>query len=671
MSNGVLERLQAWVVAGRLRRLDVALVAQMQAWEPGAPDALWVAVAVLAHLEGRGHTCLPLTELDGDGVAAWCPMPDHLQAPPVPLLDAWPGDGRHWCTLFGGRSLVRWCVGAAVDWAPDSGQPLVLAGNPDKPVLYLRRHWVDEVFVAQALAQRAALQSPVDPQLARVWLDRLFPAEAGVVKPDWQKAACALAVRGGVTVLTGGPGTGKTYTAARLLALVFATHPDPTKLRVGLAAPTGKAAARLRSAIDQALQDLQTRVGPALDLVDLAQGMGPARTLHALLGARGDSRQFRHGAHNPLDLDVLVVDESSMVHLEMVAALLRALPAHTRLVLLGDKDQLASVEAGSVLGDLCGHAHQARYNAATHTYLLQTCGPGLPEPSGEPGGPLEQQTVMLRESRRFGTGIGRLAQAVNQGDRRLAAGLGLPDDGVVWWAPAPVHPEAVVALALHGRPSAPAGYAAYLELVRQPPHVAGLAPDDHAAWALAVLQAFDTFRILCAVHGGPWGDRAINAAVEAGLAQAGWLQPSPGWYTGRPVMVTRNEPSLGVSNGDVGVVLPGPSSGRLRFYSLDGDAVRSVPVGRLAHVETCFAMTVHKSQGSEFAHTVVVLPEPGTSVLSRELVYTAVTRARTHLSVVEPVPGLLAQASAQRHPRFSGLAAQLATAAPDLAWGER
>ena len=372
-----------------------------------------------------------------------------------------------------------------------------------------------------------------------------------------------------------------------------------------------------------------------------------------------------------------------MVHLEMMAALLDALPAGARLVLLGDKDQLASVEAGAVLGDLCRDAEAGRYDADTARYALAVA-----------------------------------AQAL------LAARTATPgaaDAGIIWRAaPDQASPATVLALAVQGREQAPASYADYLTLVQQGPSAfaaparAGLptgqlaldfgAPDadgtpspgsqssspvgaavnaqggnddPHTAWVKAVLRAFDRFRILCAVHDGPWGDRALNQGVQRALAQAGLLQPAGEWFVGRPVMVTRNDAALGVFNGDVGVVLPsarsgtgradgaggsasaGGSGGALRAWFLDGDALRSVSVSRLAHVDTAFAMTVHKSQGSEFAHTVLVMAPGAGGVMTRELVYTGITRARTHFSLVEGEPGLLATAIRQRVVRASGLQARL------------
>jgi exodeoxyribonuclease V alpha subunit len=457
-----------------------------------------------------------------------------------------------------------------------------------------------------------------------------------------------------LSVITGGPGTGKTYTAARLLALLLALHDTGSPLRVALAAPTGKAAARLKQSIDKALQDLPVPADAGLDLKALVERMGPARTLHSLLGARPDSRQFRHHAAHPLDVDVLIVDEASMVHLEMMDALLQALPPHARLVLLGDKDQLASVEAGAVLGDLCRDAAQGHYSAETVQFVQAVAGQTLEAAylaAGTSAPPLAQQTVMLRESRRFGGPIGQLAWAVNGGDATAAmAALQSADAGPLaqpLWAQQASSPQAVCDLACGG--SGKPSYAEYLACIAAGP-VAGA----HEDWVQSVLLAFDRFRILCAVRQGEWGTEGLNAAVQKALADQGWLKPQGEWFAGRPVMVTRNDAQLGVFNGDVGVALPN-AQGALKVWFLDGDQLRSVSVTRLAHVETAFAMTVHKSQGSEFWHTALVLPQGGADVLSRELVYTGITRAREQFSLIEAQAGLLEAAIARPSVRASGL----------------
>ncbi len=441
-----------------------------------------------------------------------------------------------------------------------------------------------------------------------------------------------MALKTGLTIITGGPGTGKTYTAARLLALLFAMHEQPERLRVALAAPTGKAAARLRQSIDSSLNELSVRLGSTLDLEKFSKRIGAARTLHSLLGARPDTRQFRFNANHLLDVDVLIVDEASMIHLEMMSALLQALPVGAKLILLGDKDQLASVEAGAVLGDLCRNAGQTE---SQHTALVR-------------------QTVMLRHSHRFAGYIGQLALAVNAGDSTRAQRL-IHENTQPALEPSLA---ALLNLTVSGRVGAQACYADYLRVMNERPKHMSADARDHEAWAKQVLQTFDTFRVLCAVHESDWGTRRLNQTIQHALAEAGLLDPRGEWFAGRPVMVTRNDPELGVFNGDVGVTLFNAQGNALRVYFLDGQNLRSVGVSRLAHVETAFAMTVHKSQGSEFQHTVLVLPPSGSNMLTRELVYTGITRARQSFTLIDE-HGLLSQAIRRKSERASGLGLQL------------
>lgn len=641
---------------GQLRHLDSAFATFVAGLDPAPTPALAVAAAVLAQMEGRGHSCLPLAALASDPHAL-LPLPEAPDEDAAALLARLPSGVDGWRAALAVSAVVH-----RVGSGADRGQPLVLDGPAAAPRLYLRRYRDYERRVAAAVRARSAAREPVDEAGAARWLARLFaPAPDATPRTeavDWQRLACAVALRARLSIVTGGPGTGKTYTAARLLALLFATHPAPERLRVALAAPTGKAAARLRQSIDASLLGLQAGLAGHLDLAALTARIGPARTLHALLGAGPDSRRFRHHAGNPLDLDVLLVDEASMVHLEMMAALLDALPPHARLVLLGDKDQLASVEAGAVLGDLCRDAEAGRYDAETARYAEAVAGQTLPAPhltAARAAPALAQQTVMLRESRRFEGPIGALARAVN-----AAADTGLPlrllagDESGALYGTEAADVDAVIALATGGRVGAPACYRDYLELLRRGP--AADEAEAHAAWAKAVLQRFDRFRLLCAVREGALGVAGLNQAVQQALARAGLLQPRGEWYAGRPVIVTRNEPTLGVFNGDIGITLPDARGGdALRVFFLDGEALRSVAVGRLAHAETAFAMTVHKSQGSEFEHAVLVLSAGAGKVLSRELAYTGITRARRAFTLMAERPGILEAALARPTERASGL----------------
>jgi exodeoxyribonuclease V alpha subunit len=658
-----LQWLNLWTGQGLMRHIDSALAAQLLRLDAQASPALLVAAAVLAQMEGRGHTCLPLADL--------CQPPGALLGWPAAAVEGAQGLKALWAHLP--ATLADWQTALQGDssgaclrdaHATDQAQPLVLGGPADAPLLYLRRYAGYEKRVGQSLLQRASEPLPVPEAAARRWLDRFFvPNPEATADTDWQKVACAVALRARLSVITGGPGTGKTYTAARLLALLLALHENGSPLRVSLAAPTGKAAARLKQSIDNALTGLQEQV-PAdsdLDLNTLIARMGPARTLHSLLGARPDTRQFRHHAANLLDVDVLIVDEASMVHLEMMDALLQALPPTARLVLLGDKDQLASVEAGAVLGDLCRDAAAGRYSAVTAQFVQAVAGQTLPAeylPAG--AAPLlAQQTVMLRQSRRFKGAIGQLALAVNGGNAVAARTAFLNSVGATpslrplaaLLALQPTTPQAVCALAM-GTQDKPS-YTDYLHLMQRVP--GGQDAEVHANWVRSVLKAFERFRILCAVHQGDWGTEGLNAAVQKALADKGLLKVTGEWFAGRPVMVTRNDAQLGVFNGDVGVVLPN-TEGTLKVWFLDGDDLRSVSVMRLPHVETAFVMTVHKSQGSEFEHTALVLPPGSAQVVSRELVYTGITRAREHFTLIEAEAGLLEAAIDRPSVRASGLA---------------
>jgi exodeoxyribonuclease V alpha subunit len=628
--------------AGELRRLSGAFARFMASLGP-APGPLLLASLVLSELEGRGHSCLLLADLAEDA-AALLGLPEEEWKELAAAIKPLPKNAKGWMAQLAGCEQV-WQVGQL-----DYGQPLVLDGGADDARLYLRRYWRDETVVATSVRARARERREVDAPAVRAWLELLFAAQRAADKPDWQKLACAIALRGKVAIITGGPGTGKTYTVARLLALLFATAPDAARQRIALAAPTGKAAARLKQSIDKALNELAERVGDRLPLRELTARMGAARTLHSLLGARPDSRAFAHHRGNPLDVDVLIVDEASMVHLEMMASLLDALPPGATLILLGDKDQLASVEAGAVLGDLCHDAQSGNYDEATVAYVREAAGEEIPPAYVHAGGALAQQTVMLRHSRRFGGPIGQLALAVNAGDVDAAAAVlrarGAQDvegaHGLRWIEHA--QQQHAIGLALEG-------YRPYLRLLAEPPDAGA-----HEDWVRAVLQRFEAFRILCAVREGEWGVEGLNTAIEQRLGDVGLIRRTGDWYVGRPVMVTRNDYATNVFNGDIGLTLADPARpGSLRVYFLEGDKVRSVLATRLRHVETAYAMTVHKSQGSEFAHTVLALPKEGGAVLARELVYTGITRASREFTLLTPVPNVLAEAIQKRTHRASGL----------------
>lgn len=651
-NNALLILLEAFADEGLLRRLGPTFARFITALAPAnaqTASALTISVVILSELEGRGHSCLNLADLVDDPCALlgwrtdqWASVQEAAGALPT-TSEAW-------------HSALSICVPIWDVHHPDSNQPLVL----DQQRLYLRRYWRNEMQIAESVKVRTRQTRDINAAQVRHWLDRLFDTPSDKTAPDWQKIACAIAIRSTFSIITGGPGTGKTYTVARLLALLFALSENPTQLRIGLAAPTGKAAARLKQSIDEALGGLAEKVGDALPLLTLAANLPPASTLHSLLGARPDTRALRHHAGNPLQIDVLIVDEASMIHLEMMADLLAALPPTTMVILLGDKDQLASVEAGAVLGDLCHTAELGGYSTASASYVAHASGQTIPAAMLGNGDALAQQTVMLRQSRRFSGPIGVLAQAVNAGDATTAIAVLHAEQGqqkqqenvLQWLEHARLEP--LLQLAEQGRAGAFGGYRTYLSVLQEDPRACAV--QQYETWVHRVLTAFDGFRILCAVREGDWGVAGINQALAQYFEKQGYLRRRGEWYVGRPVMVTRNDYGIGVFNGDIGITLPDPlRQDALRVYFLQGDSVRSVMATRLANVETSFAMTVHKSQGSEFKHVVMVLPVDSGQVVTQELVYTGITRARENFTLVTPLAAVLEQAIEHKTRRASGL----------------
>jgi len=563
---------------------------------PGASDAVRIAAALTADATAAGHVCVDLAAVAGKPA-----FDGAFEVPPLAaLIDA-----------LRATPLVA---------APGGFAPLVL----DRHRLYLHRYWRYETSLAAALRARSG--QPADdvnePALAAA-LARLFPDEDAA--PSMQKVAAAVACLGRLAVISGGPGTGKTSTVARVLAALVEIA-GSARLAVGLAAPTGKAAARLEASL--------------ADHPDTASLGLHAVTLHRLLGlAAGNTPRF--DAQNPLPLDVLVVDEASMIDLATAAKLVAALPGHARLILLGDKDQLASVEAGAVLASIASGARG--FSPRMRAALERVAGAVVPasaEAGSSPNAMLSDAIVLLDRSYRFeaASGIGRLAGAVRAG----AADAAL----------------ATLAEATEARLQAPdaealasevfAGYRRYFDTVRK------------TADPAACFAALARFRVLAAVRGGPYGVEALNAAVERRLAAEQPAVLHRRWYPGRPVMVTRNDYALRLSNGDVGIVLSDPAMPggvSVCFETPDGAGRRLSPA-RMPECETVYAMTVHKSQGSEFDEVQLVLPVEPSQVLSRELLYTGVTRARARVTVCAR-PEALSAAIGARVVRNSGLAERL------------
>ena len=661
-NSELLQQIDTWVARGWLRALDRALAKFILEQDPQAQACVLLAAAMTSHQLGRGHACLDLaaTLAAPDFVLSLPPEGEEGSTLPSQWLQGL--DATQWCQALAASTLVE-----DRDTRQDTPErPLVLVGQR----LYLRRYWNYECSIAQALSARLSV-APVTPDNLASRLDELFPARSEAERAqgsNWQKIACALAARGNFSVITGGPGTGKTTSVVRLLGLLQTPAVESGKpLRIRLAAPTGKAAARLSESIGK-----EVRALPVSDAVR-AEIPTDVSTLHRLLGSRPNSRNFIHQRDKPLELDVLVVDEASMIDLEMMACVLEALPQAARLILLGDKDQLASVEAGSVMGDLCREAEKGDYNAQTAQWLSTHSGEALLDPELQmaegAGTPLAQQTVMLRRSWRFDPqkGIGRLAKLINKKQAVEARHvLEQPSEQLFNLLVRGEQDVALSDLAIDGNRNAP-GYRHYLEQLRDLRPAADTQWDSElwAGWAGKVLSAFDQFRLLCALRRGPWGVEGLNQRVATQLRRRGLLDSDHGWYEGRPVLVTRNDYSLNLMNGDIGIALwvPGPDGAlalRVAFPRNDGSGgVRFVMPSRLVEVETVFAMTVHKSQGSEFSHTALVLPDVLNPVLTKELLYTAITRAREWFTLAETHPGVFEGAVGRNVQRTSGLALQL------------
>jgi len=548
-------------VPTRLSPLSRQFAASLQRFDPTASSGVMHAAWLVCEAVAEGDVCADLAAVAGQ--RRWH---DGQQAGVMlPSLAEWEAQLR-----------ASRLVGMPGDYAP-----LIL---DEHHRLYLARYWRYERILAADLLDRAAMPCG-DVELPRLQadLDRLFGSSGE--EPDWQRAAAEKAVLRHLCVISGGPGTGKTSTVVRILAALQMHYHG--KLTIRLAAPTGKAAARMQEAVRTA----KGRLGVTPEILQVIPEQ--AATLHRLLGSRPDSAKFRHGRGNPLPLDVLVVDEASMIDLALMAKLVEALPPGARLILLGDKDQLASVEAGAVFGDICAGA-------------------------GEGNDGFASAIALLHKSYRFGvdSGIGKLAQAIRLGDaeRVLAVLGGGYADEIAWYQGGLQENSAILVQSLRS------GYRGYLDALR-----------SHAS-PVELFERFGRFRVLCAHREGSSGVAGLNRLLEEDMRRIGGIPKRGAWYHGRPIMVTQNDYNLALFNGDIGIAMDSGGELRVFFQGADGK-LRDYAPGRLPPHETVYAMTVHKSQGSEFDEVMLVLPDEATPVTNRALVYTAVTRARRRIEL--------------------------------------
>jgi exodeoxyribonuclease V alpha subunit len=623
--NGALELLRE---RGVLADLDWHFARALARLGDDQRAPVLLAVALASRAVGQGHVCLDLPRLVAGGA-----LVDDSGAP---VESAWPAVDE-WLALLRASPLI------APDADADATTPLVLdaAGR-----LYLRRYWQYQTHLAAGIRTRAEQEDePVDDAHLAEGLERLFPhraaaaatqgaGSAGLAALDGQQVAALVAVLRRFCVISGGPGTGKTYTVVRILALLVeqALAAGRRAPRMTLLAPTGKAAARLAEAI----LDGKATLACAPEVV--AAIPHEAATIHRGLGAMPGRSGFRHGPDNPLVTDVVLVDEASMVDLALMANLVDAMPPQARLILLGDRDQLASVEAGAVLGDICDSGAVRSFSPAFTDRLAARRGASRPIAADRVAvGGIGECIVELTHSYRYRRegGIGRLARAINAGDvdavfAALAAG-----GGVACLDPAP---DGALGAALER--AVLDGFAACLQV----------------ADPLERLRALGRFRVLCAHRRGRFGVETVNAQISALLADAGLIRPDGALYDGRPILITRNDYQLDLFNGDVGTIVRDPQqAGAYLAAFLDPDgAPRYVAPSRLPPHDTVFAVSVHQSQGSEFDAVAVLLPEEPSPIVSRELLYTAVTRARERATLYAS-RAVVEHAVTHRIERASGL----------------
>jgi exodeoxyribonuclease V alpha subunit len=562
--------------------LDLHFGALMQRLSGSADPLIGLSAALASFAVQNGHSCLDL---------------NHHAGAPVMFDNAPPGI-THWPEL---DRWIAFLTSVKITGKPEDYAPLIL----DRARLYLQRYWKYERNIVDHVRKRCSspLDSP-DRQLLMQILSERFPDQTAEI--DWQKVAVAAGTFKKFLVISGGPGTGKTSTIIKLITALNSLAGE-RPLRIAFAAPTGKAAIRLQEAFSAHLAGTMNRSGTGN-----RDPIG-ALTLHALLKPRAHSPYFKHDRSNPLPLDCLVVDEASMVDQALMSKVFDALPEHCRVILVGDKDQLASVEAGAVLGDLCDRDSTHSFSQGMIGALQSVIPEFSPTARTEPG--LADSIIILRKSFRFDdrSGIGTISRLVREGasEEALKRLKNSDFNDLSWWTP----------------PS----YEALVQRLREivADHLSLYLREQDPA---AALLSFNQNRILCAIRKGPFGVIALNHLIERMLLKQGLVTLSEPAYRGKPIMVTRNDYSIDLFNGDTGIFLPAADGtvGLKVFFPVTGAGTRAIQPHRLPPYETTFAMTVHKAQGSEFDRTVVILPPEPHPLVTRELLYTALSRARSN-----------------------------------------
>ena len=580
--------------AGILTDIDIHFAGFMANLADRKYQEIFLGAALVSNVTGKGDVCLDLASFAGKVLLE---KDDGMNAVICPKLFIW----KH-------NLMSTGIVGR-----PEDLCPLIL---DERNRLYLYRYWDYEKKLSDSIKKRTKEDiGGINLSLIKDSIKRLFPERIdGDV--NWQKVTAIISAFKKFCVISGGPGTGKTTTIAKILALLLEQKSKEENLRIFLAAPTGKAAARLSESIGNIKKKLNCK--------DYIKAAIPteAFTIHRLLKTIPNSPYFRHNSENPLSADIVVIDEASMVDLPLMSKLIQAVPVDATLILIGDSDQLASVDPGSVLGDICGNKSLRGFTTNFVNKVEELTDEKI-------AGSIKQHKdikalhdciVVLKKNYRFAdsSGIGGLSQAVKLGDIDQALSLlkSENDRSIIF--------EEILSADNFKRILTDKIIGFYSEYLKT---------DDPGI----ALELFSRFKILCAVKMGQFGVYAVNTIVEKILSRENLIQTENLWYRGRPVLITSNDYNLGLFNGDVGITMHSAGSGsndmHVFFRGTSGELRRFLPY-RLPQHETVYAVTVHKSQGSEFENVYLILPDKDYPVLSRELIYTGITRACQSVAIL-------------------------------------
>jgi len=586
------DNINRFIKSGYLTEIDIHFAKFMADLSGNNAPYFLLAAALVSNVTVNGNVCLDLSEWAETVVLEQQNGEELIVCPKLSV----------WQKALHSNEVVG---------KPGDFSPLIL---DEKNRLYLYRYWDYENKLSNAILKRLKGDiREIDWALIRDSLYRFFPhKKKGEI--NWQKVAALTAIFKRFCVISGGPGTGKTTTVTKILALLV-EQSKGKKLNILLSAPTGKAVSKLSESIRTVKNELNCS-NAVLDAIP-----EESYTIHRMLKSVKGSPYFHYNEENPLSADVVVVDEASMVDLALMSKLVQAVPPNARLILLGDRDQLASVEAGSVLGDICTYEHSHGFSRNYCHKVKEITGKALDLPSNryreKPG--LYDAIVHLEKSYRFAddSKIEELSRVINIGkvDESLCMIKDAAGKSLRWGE---IHSQHDLFKVLSKKIIK--GYAAYLKT--EDPKIA--------------LERFNRFIILCAVNFGPFGVVSVNRLAEQVLSQQGLISPDNQWYKGRPVLITRNNYNLALYNGDIGITMPAPDSDNNElyvFFSGMSGKLRQFSPHRLPEHDTVYAMTVHKSQGSEFENVLIVLPEKDYPVLTKELIYTGITRARQSVSI--------------------------------------